>query len=229
LFTTIAKWVGDKITVPDHLDTHGQYYDVNSVPAIEGVDTPDVLARLMGDTQLYEALFRQFLADYQQAYSHFQQYLMSDPRSAERLVHSMKGVAGTLGMNELAAVSAQLEQQLRQHPGQPDQLEVAFERSLRQMLEAVAMVYPLEGQSNQGFSFDTPEIVQLFNQLEVLIQNCDGDAVDEFEQLKRRLSHWPDQKQLDRLGYAISNEFNFEHAQRYLAELKTSVLGAEHG
>jgi two-component system sensor histidine kinase/response regulator len=229
LFTTIAKWVGDKITVPDHLDTHGQYYDVNSVPAIEGVDTPDVLARLMGDTQLYEALFRQFLADYQQAYSHFQQYLMSDPRSAERLVHSMKGVAGTLGMTELATAAARLEQQLRRHPGKPDRLEVAFERSLRQMLEAVAKVYPLEGQSNQGISFDTPEIVQLFNQLEILIQNCDGDAIDEFEQLKSRLYQWPDQKQLDRLGYAISNDFNFAHAQRYLAELKSSVLGAEHG
>lgn len=229
LFTTIAKWVGDKITIPECLDTHGQYFDADIVPTIEGVDTQDVLARLMGDAQLYETLFRQFLADYQQAYTQFQQYLIDDPRAAERLVHSMKGVAGTLGMTELATVSAQLEQQLRHHPGQPDQLEVAFERSLRQMLWAVAKVYPLEGQSNQDFSFDTPEIVQLFNQLAVLIQNCDGDAVDEFEQLKRRLSHWPDQKQLDRLGYAISHEFNFEHAQRYLTELKISVLGDQHG
>jgi two-component system sensor histidine kinase/response regulator len=229
LFATIAKWAGDKITLPEHLDTLDPYHDVSSVPAIEGVNTHDVLARLMGDTQLYEALFRQFLANYEQAYPRFQQYLVDDPRSAERLVHSMKGVAGTLGMTELAAASTELEQQLRHHPGQPDRYDVLFERSLQHMLAAVAKVYPPEQQSNQDLALNTHEIAQLFEQLEILIRNCDGDAVEKFEQLKSHLYSWSDQKQLDRLGNAISHDFNFADAQRYLIELKNSVLGAEHG
>ncbi|QLG89189.1 response regulator [Chitinibacter bivalviorum] len=229
LFATIAKWVGDKITAPEVVDQRFGSFDDSLVPQIDGVDTHDVLVRLMGDAQLYEALFRQFLHDYQASYAQFQQLLLSDHRSAVRLVHSIKGVASTLGMSKLADVAARLEIQLHQHPAQRGQLEGEFEQAIQQMLQAVARVYPSEDQSNQILAVDTASVEVLFKALEKLIQNCDGDAVDEFEQLRALLAQWPDQKLLDRLGHAIHDDFNFALAQRYLTELRGKVLGVAHG
>ncbi|QLI81448.1 PAS domain S-box protein [Chitinibacter fontanus] len=229
LFATIAKWVGDKITTPEICHTPFGYFDESLFPVIEGVDTHDVVARLMGDVQLYEMLFRQFLHDYQAADQQFEQLLGSDWQAAERLAHSIKGVAGTLGMSQLAEVAAKLEQRLRLNPGDAGDLKLAFTSSLNQMLQAVAKVYPAQEPTPPEFAFNTPDVMALFDELEQLLQNYDGDAVDRYEQLQLQLKRWPDQKMLDRLGYAITSDFNFVHAQQYLQELKQAVWGASHG
>ncbi|WP_373973894.1 ATP-binding protein [Chitinibacter sp. SCUT-21] len=229
LFNTIAKWVGDKITAPEQFNTQLEYLDKSIVPIIAGVDTQDVLARLMGDAQLYEALFRQFLNDYQTAYTQFEAYLVTDPRAAERLVHSIKGVAGTLGMTRLSAVAMELEQFLRLHPGQTSSLQTEFAEAIAQMLDAIAKVYPSEEQSNQALKEDTSQLMAQFQRLETLIRNCDGDAVDEIELLKSRLAHRPEQPLIERLSRAVSYDFNFDQALIDLTALKTSVLGAVDG
>lgn len=141
LFTTVAKWAGQHIIDKAQLELSDGYIDESIVPKIEGVDTQGVLQRLMGDAQLYEALFKQFLGDYRDAAATLAQMLQADHRGAERMAHSMKGVAGTLGMAELAAASSQLERALHATPGQAGECLDVFNQALAKMLIAVAAVY----------------------------------------------------------------------------------------
>jgi len=141
LFTTVAKWAGQHIIDMTQVQVDDGYIDESIVPQIEGVNTQSVLQRLMGDAHLYEALFKQFLTDYRDANATLAQLLQSDYSGAERFAHSMKGVAGTLGMTELAARASRLEQVLHANPGQAGASLPPFSEALTQMLAAVNQVY----------------------------------------------------------------------------------------
>ncbi|QZA76820.1 PAS domain S-box protein [Deefgea tanakiae] len=145
LFATVAKWAGQHIIDIAEIEVDGGYIDKGIVPSISGVNTGDVLQRLMGDAVLYEALFKQFLTDYSDAYASLLELLQKDHVSAERLAHSMKGVAGTLGMPVLAAAASQLETALHASPGDAGAALLPFAEALAQMLAAVDQVY---GDSN---------------------------------------------------------------------------------
>ena len=145
LFATVAKWAGQHIIDNAELEVDSGYIDEGIVPSISGVNTRDVLQRLMGDAVLYEALFKQFLTDYSDAYASLLELLQKDHVSAERLAHSMKGVAGTLGMPVLADAASQLETALHASPGDAGAALLPFAEALAQMLAAVDQVY---GDSN---------------------------------------------------------------------------------
>ncbi len=221
LFATVAKWAAQHIIDMAELDVDSGYIDESIVPNIKGVNTQDVLHRLMGDAQLYEALFKQFLNDYRDSNASLLQLLKDDHKGAERLAHSMKGVAGTLGMGGLAEAATQLETALHAKPGDAGDTLQPFSDALAQMLAEVDAVY---GEAAKVAATQPPvndaEIEAIMARLADLLNDCDGDAVEVYYQLRDGLMDFEDMKLLDRLGNAITNEFNFTSAVQLLAELQ---------
>ena len=77
---------------------------------IEGLDTKDGLTRIGGNRTLYLKLLRQFLTQQAPADVQIAEALAAnDSLSAERLAHTVKGVAGSLGARELQQVAGTLE------------------------------------------------------------------------------------------------------------------------
>ncbi len=77
------------------------------------LDTRSALERLDNNPLLYERLLRLAWNNYQQAGAEIRAALdANDIRLAHRLAHSLKGVAGTIGANELREAALQLEQAL---------------------------------------------------------------------------------------------------------------------
>ncbi|MBM5572533.1 MULTISPECIES: PAS domain S-box protein [Deefgea] len=220
LFTTVAKWAGQHIIDMTQVQVDDGYIDESIVPQIEGVNTQSVLQRLMGDAHLYEALFKQFLTDYRDANATLAQLLQSDYSGAERFAHSMKGVAGTLGMTELAAKAGRLEQVLHANPGQAGESLQPFNDALDAMLLAVNRVYGAAAPQHVMTALDDEHIDALMMQLLDLLDACDGDAVDLYYQLCDGLDSDIDRHLFDRLGNAITNEFNFTAAKQYLLEIQ---------
>ncbi|WP_273429241.1 ATP-binding protein [Chitinibacter tainanensis] len=224
LFSTIARWAGDKINAVEDLDTHAQYYDSSIVPHIAGVDTQGVLTRVMGDPDLFDSLFRQFLDDYQDAYSQFCALLRSDPVAAERLSHSLKGVAGTLGMTELADVAAKMEKQLRAQPGNPGEWSEPLATELATILQAVRAAYPAAAPA-PGPVTDLPvDFAAQFAHLQLLTEACDGEAIDQFRQLQAVLPRWLDPASCQRLERAFG-DFDLPAASQQLALLNAQFAG----
>jgi two-component system sensor histidine kinase/response regulator len=80
------------------------------LPAIEGVDAADGLARLAGNRRLYLKLLRQFVEQQGDAPDRIAAALASgDLALAERLAHTLKGVTGNVGAKGLQAVAGALE------------------------------------------------------------------------------------------------------------------------
>jgi len=81
------------------------------VPSIEGLDTADGLMRVAGNRRLYLKLLRQFVEQQAQAPVRIREALTAgDATVAERLAHTVKGVAGNLGAGPVQAAAAALEQ-----------------------------------------------------------------------------------------------------------------------
>ena len=83
------------------------------VPAVEGLDTAAGLARSAGDPALYTKLLRRFL-DHESAADDVAESLeRGDRPAAERLAHTVRGVAGNLGADGVEAAARTLEERLR--------------------------------------------------------------------------------------------------------------------
>src|SRR5262249_57592905 len=91
---------------------------VDGLPAVEGLDTAEGLLRVAGNKNLYLKLLRQFVATEHDAPSRIRERLASEDRAtAERMAHTVKGVAGNLGAKAVQSAAADLERAV--HEGSP--------------------------------------------------------------------------------------------------------------
>src|SRR2546422_1632938 len=104
------------------------------VPSIEGLDTADGLMRVAGNRRLYLKLLRQFVEQQGQAPARIGEALTAgDATVAERLAHTVKGVAGNLRAGPVQAAAAGLEQAIA-GPGDPRRVR-ALRRPLADWLK----------------------------------------------------------------------------------------------
>jgi signal transduction histidine kinase/DNA-binding response OmpR family regulator/HPt (histidine-containing phosphotransfer) domain-containing protein/HAMP domain-containing protein len=84
------------------------------LPSIPGLDTADGLARVRGNHSLYLKLLRQFLEQQGPAVAEITGALAAgDIERAERLAHTVKGVAGNIGATEVQSAAGNLEKLIR--------------------------------------------------------------------------------------------------------------------
>ena len=84
--------------------------DITPIPSAPGLDMEAALKRLGGDRKLYLKLLGTFITGYGETPAQLLQEVRPGRwEEALRLVHSMKGVAGTLGGTDLEAAAAELE------------------------------------------------------------------------------------------------------------------------
>jgi two-component system sensor histidine kinase/response regulator len=89
-----------------------------ALPAIEGLDTADGLLRVGGNKKLYLKLLRQFADGEQDAPARIRERLAGQDRAtAERMAHTVKGVAGNLGAGAVQSAAGDLERAV--HEGLP--------------------------------------------------------------------------------------------------------------
>jgi len=84
------------------------------LPAIEGLDIVDGLARVADNWQLYLKLLRQFAEQQGPAIDQTTAALgLGDAALAERLAHTLRGVAGNIGAKRVQATAGSLEKLIR--------------------------------------------------------------------------------------------------------------------
>ncbi len=87
---------------------------VPDLPSFEGLDTKDGLTRVAGNRKLYLKLLRQFAEQQGPTVGQVSAALAAgDVALAERLAHTLKGVAGNIGAKAVQAVAGELEKLIR--------------------------------------------------------------------------------------------------------------------
>jgi two-component system sensor histidine kinase/response regulator len=107
------------------------------LPVVEGLDTAQGLRRVAGNRSLYVSLLRQFQESQADAAQKIGESLEAGERTvAERLAHTLKGVAGNLAAGPVQAAAGALEKAIR-HGAEPARVE-----TLRtQLAEALARLF----------------------------------------------------------------------------------------
>jgi two-component system, sensor histidine kinase and response regulator len=106
--------------------------DEMEIPTVEGLDSAEGLLRVAGNRKLYLKLLRQFSAQQSDAPVQITELLkVGDRPAAERKAHTVKGVAGNLGVKTVQLAAGELEKAI--HNG----ADAARLESLRQQFATV--------------------------------------------------------------------------------------------
>src|SRR5580765_7856604 len=85
----------------------------DDLPSIAGLDTNDGLSRVGGNRKLYVKILRQFAEPRSAALEVADALAQGDHALAERVAHTLKGVAGNIGATSVLPAAATLERAIR--------------------------------------------------------------------------------------------------------------------
>jgi PAS domain S-box-containing protein len=185
LFETVGKFYKpkDATTFVKKSEVRaGQSSD--ALPDIEGLDAKDGLSRVAGNQKLYLKLLRQFAEQQGPVVTQISDALSKgDVTLAERLAHTLKGVAGNIGAKPVQLAAGELEKLIR---GKADSSEVG---SAKQKVSAVLapLLSKMEAVLKSNSSQPAPQVAVAVNpaqsreaagQLQKLLSEFDPGAAD---------------------------------------------------
>ena len=115
LLATLLRWAKPRQAPVAGADvTPIKIVDAITLPEIEGVDLEGGLKRVVGNKRLYRDLLLQFASKQADAPAEIAAAIESgDRKLAERIAHTVKGVAGNLGLGQVFAAAEKLEKTIR--------------------------------------------------------------------------------------------------------------------
>jgi CheY-like chemotaxis protein len=147
--------------------------------AIPGIDVAAGLKRTGGNRKRYESLLRKFAEQQSESGAAIRAALAEgDTGTAERVAHSLKGVAATLGANALSEAASHAEAAIRN--GKDAQAEVqTLTRSLETLLADLHAALPDEAGNGASVPAGDPAAVEApLLRLKQLLETDDGEAAD---------------------------------------------------
>ncbi|MEO5363135.1 MAG: response regulator [Magnetococcus sp. DMHC-8] len=196
-----------------------------SAMASAEIDRAAGLARVGGNAVLYRQILGHFWHGQQQTAADLRLAMHQGDRvTARRLVHTIHGVAASIGAGTLARVAGELEQAIQQQT-ETGALVERFTRDLERLLAALAGVVaqPTAGQPRKEQSPLTEKEVQ--DLLEKMYNALDGDFQEArrcLEALTPSLAASPYQDLLHDLTRQMAG-FATEEAQRVIAALAARI------
>jgi HPt (histidine-containing phosphotransfer) domain-containing protein len=208
-------------TAPSDAEVHQQTAVLEALRGVAGLDVAQGLGLSNHNTALYLSMLGKFVKSQEQAVALIQQALLqADGATAERLAHTLKGLAASMGADPLSAAAAELEQAL--HAGaDPQHLERLIppvQRQLDALVHALRSTQGLLGQTARLSSepLDAAEqdaLKAVIIRLHALLEQDDAEAQNLWD------SHAPGLhtllKHAELLEVAIA-DFDFEEALRLL-------------
>ncbi|MFI8480668.1 response regulator [Pseudomonas sp. NPDC078700] len=149
---------------------------------LPGVDVATGLRRMLGKTELYQRLLTTFASNQGDAPEQIRVAMHNgDQATAERLVHSLKGLAGNLGANDLQAQTALLESAIKdpKHQDLEERLQ-PVQSSLHELITAIHKVFP-EAPDHDEQPVDIAKVRELCMKLERLLADDDPRVIRLFE------------------------------------------------
>jgi HPt (histidine-containing phosphotransfer) domain-containing protein len=193
------------------------------LPDIAGINTADGLKRVAGNRRLYRDLLRQFAATEGNAAAKISTALESgDLKLAERVAHTVKGIAGNLGITEVESLARKLEIAIRDGEGRILALLVEFASLMSAQVlsieDALCELGNVRQEEAGTSSFNAEAASDAIAHLRTLLEASDGNAEESFRSLQDAVSGVVDKQYLDDLSASINN-FDFDSALVNLDEI----------
>jgi CheY-like chemotaxis protein len=199
---------------------------------LPGLDTEKALARLGNNERLYIKLLKQFLIYHATAEAQFYEaFDAGDMETAQRIAHTLKGLAGSIGATALSSECGFLEASFANGDMNTTRaLAATAFRILASVQATLSQAFTSEhtggatGESSQKVDL-SPEQKQrkqeLLDELEGYLKDDDAEAVTFLTTNKEELSAYLPTGAVDELEGFLSR-FDFEKALEYLETAQTS-------
>jgi CheY-like chemotaxis protein len=219
MFATVMKWIkprGVQTAVPPSKKVESpSSQNLPELPDIEGVDIKDGLKRVGGNSGLYRDLLLKFAAKHADAGLQISDALHTGDRdTAERIAHTVKGVAGNISIKPVQLAAEILEKGIRENNSEIPQILQEFAAVLRTQIKAIEQALPLETltvEIESTKSFDPVAASQEITRLRSQLEASDGDSEETFRALRSVLAGQVATARLDALAADLS-EFDFAGA-----------------
>jgi HPt (histidine-containing phosphotransfer) domain-containing protein len=165
--------------------------------SLPGIDIASGLKRVGGNQELFLKLLSEFRLKHSQTVDKIRQALAEgDSNLAERLAHTIKGVSGNMGANDLPVAAHAVEMGIKK--GKTSDIEGTLEQLTFTLEEVLASIASLE----HGEDISTPagekpqdedavvniaEVKPMLIELAALIKENDMEAADRLETLRKHL------------------------------------------
>jgi CheY-like chemotaxis protein len=217
LFSTLMRWARPRpkqAVAPQAAPIKAA--DEVVVPQIAGINLADGLKRVAGNRRLYRDLLGQFADKQGDASSQISAALKGgDQKLAERIAHTVKGVAGNIGISEVQSAAQKLEKAIREgHDSVPallDEFAALLGAQVHAIEQALHASAPGKSEEARLSPFDEEAASSAIARLRVLLEASDGDTEEAFRRLRDAVAGSVEKTQLDALNASI-NDFDFEAA-----------------
>jgi len=226
LFATLMRWAKSRQVQDAGTEARPtKVADDVILPEIDGVDLAGGLKRVAGNKRLYRDLLAQFATKQNDAGSQISAAIETgDRKLAERITHTVKGVAGNIGLGQVFTAAEKLERAIRERdavvPALLEEFTLVLGGQVQRIRRAISDVtpdQPAEGKRSAGFDARAASVA--IAHLRALLESSDGDAAEAFFALEGALGGTCDKPRLSALNAAI-NEFDFEGARKKLDEIE---------
>jgi len=189
-----------------------------AIPPIAGLQLEQALRRLGGDKVLLQKTLRRFVTHQRDSMTALQ---AATPDDQVRLLHTLKGLAATIGADTLAAQVASAEQACRR--GELSEAVVqAITKDLSQLCDDINAWLPAEPAPAAVVSLPDADSRAGLLHLRQLLADDDGAAVHLLAELLPALQRCCEPVLLKQLTLALDN-FDFEQALALLAPLLATM------
>ncbi|MBF0449046.1 MAG: response regulator [Magnetococcales bacterium] len=227
LFEALTAWIPFKnreifSTIPKTTATDGAVLLPKSLP---GIDLETGLKQVAGNQKLLHKLLVEFLGDYRDTIPTLQSALKADLLLAQRIVHTLKGVAGSIGAASLQSASLALEMAIKEEKSEAfDSLVSAVEQTLTPLLQGLETLIRRNetarvDQENSIISKVDPQqvatLTPLFIQLHGLLKSGHSRSEEKLNQIKEILQDNARVK-MARIQEQIE-DYEFEEASKTLS------------
>jgi CheY-like chemotaxis protein len=128
LWKTMLKWIKRRHPLSTTEPVNKIVGEFSFLADIEGLDSFNGLRRVLGKQVLYEAMLRKFITSQKSVVAAISKELQENSwDGAERLAHTLKGVAGSIGATDVTVMATRLESALKERQSR-SQIETCLQQ-----------------------------------------------------------------------------------------------------
>jgi two-component system sensor histidine kinase/response regulator len=236
LFVTLSRWIKPKTPADDDAETCTlQGVGNECAPDIVGLDIGKALGRVGGNVKLLRKLIGRFVETQADVMTRIKSALDNpakpDAETATREAHTVKGLAGNIGANEMFKLAGKVEGMIKN--GQTDGLPQAMDemaRELKDLLERISQGMPHEVETAKPAgtgavaeaAVDMEKLAADLKILAELLADDDSQAVKAMDGAMERLNAAGHAEAAKKVQKSISG-FDFEEALDKLREIGAAL------
>jgi PAS domain S-box-containing protein len=230
LFSTLLAWInpGERIIsddIPSKIGLKIEVKDDKPLKDMPGIEVKTGLARALGNRVLYMNLLAKFHRDYADAASKVKDALDNhDTEQVQQLIHTIKGVAGSIGANDLERTTSELEiAVIEKEVTKTEALIKPFNQALMILLDSISSILEADSGKEQKTvelsEAKTDVLLELLLKLNPFILNREAKPCKEL--MKEIVDYiWPEayHQKVSDLNRFI-NKYQFKSAQALISQI----------